>query len=47
MSNAIYLSSWEKKMVDIPQIGSVSELCFEKRFEEALQKKIHVTEEML
>ena len=40
MSNAIYLSSWEKKMVDIPQIGSVSELCFEKRFEEALQKKM-------
>ncbi len=40
LSNAIYLSSWEKKMIDIPEIGSGDELEFEKRFEDALGKKI-------
>lgn len=40
LSNAIYYSSWEKKMVDIPQIGSAEEIDFEQRFEDALKKKI-------
>ncbi|MBO6242322.1 MAG: Gfo/Idh/MocA family oxidoreductase [Butyrivibrio sp.] len=40
LTNAIYLSSWEKKMVDIPQIGSAEEIDFEQRFEGALEKKI-------
>ncbi len=39
LSNAIYLSSWEKKMVDIPQIGSKQELDFEKKFEAALSSR--------
>lgn len=39
LSNAIYLSSWEKKMIDIPEPGSSDELEFEKRFEDALGKK--------
>ena len=39
LSNAIYLSSWEKKMIDVPEIGSENELEFEKRFEEELGKK--------
>lgn len=40
LSNAIYFSSWEKKMVAIPKIGSAKELDFEQGFEEALKKKI-------
>ncbi len=39
LSNAIYLSSWEKEMVEIPEIGSETELQFEKRFEKALGEK--------
>ena len=39
LSNAIYLSSWEKRMVTIPQIGSDEELEFEKLFEIWLVKK--------
>ena len=39
LSNAIYLSSWEKKMVDIPETGSKEELEFEKRFEDELRNK--------
>jgi len=39
LSNAIYLSSWEKKMIEIPEPGSEYELEFEKRFEYYLKKK--------
>ena len=39
LSNAIYLSSWEKRMIQIPQIGSPDELSFEEAFEAALKKK--------
>ena len=39
LSNAIYLSSWEKEMIELPDIGSDCELEFERRFEEALRKK--------
>ncbi len=39
LSNAIYLSSWEKRMVDIPDIGSEAERAFESSFEEWLRKK--------
>ena len=39
LSNAIYLSSWEKQMIEIPSIGNDKELAFEKRFEEVLCKK--------
>ncbi len=39
LSNAIYLSSWKKKMIDVPEIGSEDELEFEKRFEEEIGKK--------
>lgn len=39
LSNAIYLSSWEKQMIELPSIGNDKELAFEKRFEEALCKK--------
>ncbi len=39
LSNAIYLSSWEKRMVELPVIGSDFELEFEQRFENALNAK--------
>lgn len=39
LSNAIYLSSWEKRMIEIPTPGSVAELSFEKEFEELLRRK--------
>ena len=39
LSNAIYLSSWEKRMIDLPVIGSDFELEFEQRFENALNAK--------
>lgn len=41
VSNAVYLSSWEKRMVEIPRIGSDEERAFEERFEAALKKKIN------
>lgn len=40
LSNAMYLSSWKKKMITLPEIGSGEEREFEKEFEEALNKKI-------
>jgi predicted dehydrogenase len=43
ISNAIYLSSWEKRMEDIPQIGSAEEIDFEQRFEATFKKKIKKT----
>lgn len=40
ISNAAYLSSWEKRMVKLPVPGSVEELEFEAEFESHLNKKI-------
>lgn len=40
LSNAIYLSSWKKEMVSIPQVGSPEEQSFEEEFENALKEKI-------
>jgi predicted dehydrogenase len=39
LSNAIYLSSWEREMVELPVIGSDAERSFETRFETALGQK--------
>ncbi len=39
LSNAFYLSSWEKRMVELPQPGTPQEKEFEKRFEEWLERK--------
>ncbi len=39
LSNAIYLSSWEKRMVEIPERGTKEEKDFEQRYEEWLEKK--------
>ncbi len=39
LSNAVYLSSWEKQMIELPEIGSDDELAFEHRFEDALSRK--------
>ena len=36
---AAYLSSWEKRMVDIPNIGTDEELEFERLFEKWLEQK--------
>lgn len=40
LSNAIYLSSWQKRMVEIPVPGTDYEKEFERQFEEGLQEKI-------
>jgi len=40
IGNAIYLSSWNHCMVELPEPGSASETEFEKIFEEALENKI-------
>lgn len=39
MSNAMYLSSWEKRMVEIPEPGNDYEKEFESEFEKWIQKK--------
>ena len=39
LSNAIYLSSWERRMVKLPEIGTDEELKFEGLFEEWLSEK--------
>ena len=39
IGNAIYLSSWEHRMVELPQPGTQAELVFEKLFEKHLQEK--------
>ncbi len=44
ISNAMYLSSWEKRMVTIPQENSEEEKAFEKLFEMHLNKKRGITE---
>ena len=38
LSNAIYLSSWQKRMVEVPQEGSA----YEKEFEQAFEKELAV-----
>ena len=40
LSNGIYLSSWEKRMIKLPKPGTDAELEFERLFEEHLQQKI-------
>ena len=44
LSNAIYLSSWERRMVEVPKPGSPEEREFEKQFEGWLEKKKHAAE---
>lgn len=39
ISNAAYLSSWEKRMVVLPKAGTEEEIDFEHRFEEWLERK--------
>lgn len=39
ITNAIYMSSWEKRAVRLPEPGTEEELEFEKRFESLLDKK--------
>lgn len=39
LSNAIYLSSWEQRKVDLPKAGSEYEKEFESAFEKGLEKK--------
>ncbi len=39
ISNAIYLSSWEKRMVELPAAGSEAERAFEQDFEAWLERK--------
>ena len=39
LSNAVYLSSWEKRMVVLPKPGTAEETVFEHRFEEWLRRK--------
>ena len=39
ITNAIYLSSWENRRVELPEPGSADELEFEKRFESWLARK--------
>lgn len=41
LSNAIYLSSWEKRMVELPQAGSEAEIEFENLFEKWLNEKVN------
>lgn len=41
LSNAIYLSSWEKRMVELPGAGSEAEIEFECLFEKWLNKKVN------
>lgn len=40
LANAIYLSSWQKKMVEIPAFGSAEERAMEDTYEELLRQKI-------
>lgn len=39
LSNAIYLSSWQNKMVEIPGFGTEAEAAFEREFEQYLFRK--------
>lgn len=40
ISNAAYLSSWEHRMVEIPEIGSEAERVFEEEYETWLRRKM-------
>ena len=40
LSNAVYLSSWEKRMIRLPDSGSEEESLFEEKFEKQLSEKI-------
>ena len=40
ISNAAYLSSWEHRMVEIPEIGSEAERVFEEEYENRLRRKM-------
>ncbi|MCM1045223.1 MAG: Gfo/Idh/MocA family oxidoreductase [Candidatus Gastranaerophilales bacterium] len=40
LSNAIYLSSWQRRMIELPKPESAEELQFEKAFEEGLRERI-------
>lgn len=42
LSNAVYLSSWQKRMIMIPEENSEEELLFEKNFEAELEAKKHL-----
>ncbi|MBP5603071.1 MAG: Gfo/Idh/MocA family oxidoreductase [Treponema sp.] len=39
ISNAIYLSSWQHKMIELPLVNSKEEIKFEKKFEKEMKKK--------
>lgn len=47
LSNAIYLSSWKKEMIEIPKEGTEYELEFEKEFEKGLSARIKCQDNML
>lgn len=40
LSNAMYLSSWKNKSINLYEIGSKEELAFEEEFEEEMKKRI-------
>lgn len=40
LSNAAYLSAWDKQMIEIPETGTEAERVFELRFEKELQQRI-------
>lgn len=40
LSNAMYISSWSDKKIEIPSVGTEAELFFEQEFESYLNKKI-------
>ena len=39
ISNVIYLSSWQHKMIELPLVNSKEEIKFEKKFEKEMKKK--------
>jgi hypothetical protein len=39
ISNGAYLSSWQKRMIDLPEIGTPEERAFETAFEQILRVK--------
>lgn len=46
LSNAIYLSSWKREMIEIPKEGTEYELEFEKEFEKELSARIKCSDNM-
>ncbi len=47
LSNAIYLSSWKREMIEIPEEGTEYELEFEKEFEKRLNARIKLPDSVL